>query len=116
MRVDRPQLAGALVEQCISDCKSGSLHLNLQVWNAGSVAITSGSAYTIYARSEDGETLIQSGTLPALAAGESAAGLELIVDSAQIGPQGLRIQLGEYLDADECDLSDNSLLLEDWGC
>ena len=116
VRVDRPQLAGALVEQCISDCKSGSLHLNLQVWNAGSVAITSGSAYTIYARSVDGDTLIQSGTLPALAAGESAAGMELIVDSAEIGTQGLRIQLGEYLDADECDLSDNSLLLEDWGC
>ncbi|MFT5586065.1 MAG: hypothetical protein ACI9VR_003662 [Cognaticolwellia sp.] len=116
LRMDRPQLAGALVEQCMSDCQSGTLHLNLQVWNAGAVAIASGSAYTIYARSEEGDTLIQSGTLPAMAAGESAAGMELLVDAAEIGPQGLRIALGQALDAEECDLSDNSLLLEDWGC
>jgi outer membrane protein assembly factor BamB len=116
LRADRAQLGASVVEQCISDCQSGTLHLNLQVWNAGALAIQAGRTYTIYARSEDDETEIQSGTLPALASGESAAGMELMVEAEQIGTQGLRIQLGEAVDADECDLSDNSVLIEDWGC
>jgi hypothetical protein len=92
------------------------LHLGLQVWNSGAVDLPQGSPYTVYARSESGDTLIQSGTLPSLSSGEAAAGFELQVPASEIGPLGLRIQLGEDLDAQECDLSDNAILLEEWGC
>ena len=115
-RSDRPQLSGTLGEVCMSDCSTGSLHVGLQVWNAGAQDIPQGSPYTVYARSEEGETAIQSGTLPALSAGEAAAGFELEVQASEIGSMGLRIQLGEGQEAEECVPSDNALLIEDWGC
>lgn len=115
-RTDRPQLTGAVGEHCISECSTGTLHIGLQVWNSGAVDMPQGSPYTVYARSETAETAIQSGTLPSLSAGEAAAGFELQVPASEIGPLGLRIQLGEDLDAQECDLSDNAILLEEWGC
>lgn len=107
-------LGGAILDACTEDCSAGPLLLSVQVWNQGSEPVPAGTPWALYAELADTRSLLTTGHLPAVPAGEALPSFELSID---IPPSsidaGFVIVLGDNgygLWADrECDPTNNEL-------
>lgn len=104
---------------CVADCTYGPIALTFHVRNVGPVDVAAGTPVAIYAL--DGSArLVATTILPAIAAGESAAGIEVELTVDDLGPDGFQVVVdddGTGVGAvEECDESDNSATWTEIGC
>ncbi len=113
-QVDDPSGADLLVsitDVCVMDCTYGPVELGLQATNQGARDVEAGVVASIYAIDDTGPRLVQTVSLPAIAAGTRVDGIALSLSPADIGSQGFQA----VIDADdlesECDETNNA---DDW--
>lgn len=104
---------------CVADCTYGPIALAFHVRNVGPVDVAAGTPVAIYAL--DGSArLVATVVLPAIAAGESAAGIEVELTVDDLGYDGFQVVVdddGTGVGAvSECDETDNSVIWTDIGC
>lgn len=110
----RQDLGGTIADACAVDCSTGPVLLSVQVWNQGSILIPGGTPWALYAEQDGVQSLVTTGSLPQIDAGESLPSFEI---SLSVAPstldQGFVFVLGDDgygLWADrECDTSNNEL-------
>ncbi|MCB9743501.1 MAG: VCBS repeat-containing protein [Alphaproteobacteria bacterium] len=109
-----PDLSARILELCVADCELGPVKVSVQVFNEGGADVAAGAPWAVYRVDGGARTLVATGSLPALASGEAAEGLLLVLDPEDVGDHGFAFVVDDDGSGQgqvaECDEQDNEAL------
>ncbi len=96
--VDQPpgaDLVVDIVDICLSDCIDGPIKVAIQVANEGAEDVAEGTPWALYKNDAGALTLVKTGTLPVIPAGQALAGFEVELALAEFGSDGLVVRVDD---------------------
>lgn len=114
-----PDLVVSITDVCVMSCEYGPIAISVQVANQGGSDVEAGVLLSVFA--EDGGTprFVTSITLPAIATGERAAGIEIDLLPGDVGIYGFSVAVDDYNGTaalNECDETNNTDAYSDIYC
>jgi hypothetical protein len=115
-----PDLSVAHVDFCVTNCDGGFVKISFQVFNQGGANVEEETAWTLYRNDGGVLTVVTTGTVDPINAGEAPEGIEVVVRVEDAGTDGFVVSVDDEGSlvgiVDECDEDNNTYVYDDSFC